>query len=478
MRKKILLASSSVLWASAAGAQPSGLDWPSIEAETLRHFQALVRADTSDPPGNERPAADYLKRVLEGEGVAVQTFAKVEHRPNIVARLRGNGRKRPLLIMAHTDVVNVDPAKWTHPPFSAERDGGYIYGRGTLDDKDNVTAALMALLVLKRAGTPLDRDVIFLAEAGEEGSTSIGIEYVVNEHYDAIDAEYCFAEGSGPVRENGKVRYVALETGEKVPNGIDLIARGVAGHGSVPLQTNAIAHLAKAVVALTEWQPPVTLNDTTRAYFARLAELSPPDAARRYRDVLSSDAAVVAAADEWLRANEPRHASMLRTSLSPNVVQGGYRNNVIPSEAKVTLDVRMRPGENYEAFLAQVNAVVNDPAVVAQFNGWPPTTTGKPRRGGVSRIDNEAFAVVERTLGKHYDAPVLPTMLNAATDMAFLREKGMQCYGVGPAVDAEDAQKGFGWHGDQERILEVELHRFVRFKIDLVTVLAQAAAGE
>ncbi len=477
MRKRTILLAASSSFATGVAAQPAGLDWPALEAETLRHFQALVRMDTSDPPGNEQPAADYLKRVLESEGIAVQAFEKVEHRPNIVARLPGNGRKRPLLLMAHTDVVNVDAAKWTHPPFAAERDGGYVYGRGTVDDKDNVTAALMTMLVLKRSKVPLDRDVIFLAEAGEEGNTWLGIEHMVNEHFDAIDAEYCFAEGGGVSRENGRARYATVDTGEKVPNGIDLVARGISGHGSIPLQTNAIAHLAKAVVAVTEWQPPVVLNDTTRAYFTRLAEISSGEAARHYRGVASSDAKAVAAADEWFRANEPRHASMLRTSLSPNVVQGGYRNNVIPSEAKVTLDVRMRPGENHAEFLALVNKVVNDPAVVAQFNGWPPTSTGKPRLGGVSRIDNEAFAAVERALDEHYDTAVLPMMLPAATDMAFLREKGMQCYGIGPATDEEDGPKGFGPHSDQERILEAELLRFVRFNVDVVTTLARAAAG-
>ena len=477
MRTTTIVASVSSLFAAAAAAQPAGLDWPALEAETMRHFQALVSMDTSDPPGNEQPAAEYLQRVLASEGIAVQTFEKVEHRANIVARLPGSGRKRPILLMAHTDVVNVDPTKWTHPPFAAERDGGYVYGRGTVDDKDNVTAALMTVLVLKRANVPLDRDVIFLAEAGEEGNTWLGIEHMVNEHFGAIDAEYCFAEGGGVTRENGKVRYATVDTGEKVPNGIDLVARGVSGHGSMPLQTNAIAHLAKAVVAVTEWQPAVVLNDTTRAYFTRLAEITSGEAARHYRGVLSSDPKVVAASDEWLRANEPRHASMLRTSLSPNIVQGGYRNNVIPSEAKVTLDVRMRPGENYAEFLAQVNKVVNDPAVVAQFNGWPPTSTGKPRVGGVSRIDNEAFAAVERALEQHYDTTVLPMMLPAATDMAFLREKGVQCYGIGPATDEEDGPKGFGAHSDQERILEAELHRFVRFNIDVVMTLARAATG-
>ena len=351
-------------------------------------------------------------------------FALEAHRPNVVARLKGSGRKRPLLIMGHTDVVNVDPKKWTHPPFSADRDGGYIYGRGTVDDKDNLTAALMVMLLLKRNNVPLDRDVIFLAEAGEEGATRIGIEYVINQHFGAIDAEYCYAEGGGVTRERGAVRFASVQTVEKIPNGIDLIARGPAGHGSVPLMTNAIAHLSKAVAAVTDWQPPIDLNDTTAAYFSRLAAISPPEQARHYRDVLTGDARAVAAADAWLRENEPRHASMLRTSVSPNIIQGGYRNNVIPSEAKVTLDVRMLPEENPEAFLAQIKKVVNDPSVEAVFNGWPATTTGKPRNGGESSIGSDAFKVIEAAITKHYQTTTLPTMSTGASDMAFLREQG------------------------------------------------------
>jgi acetylornithine deacetylase/succinyl-diaminopimelate desuccinylase-like protein len=300
-----------------AGQSPGAIDWAAVEGETLRHFQALVRMDTQDPPGGEKPAADYVKSVLEREGIPVEVFALEAHRPNVVARLKGSGRKRPLLIMGHTDVVNVDPKKWTHPPFGADRDGGYIYGRGTVDDKDNLTAALMVMLLLKRTNAPLDRDVIFLAEAGEEGSTTIGIEHVINQHFGAIDAEYCYAEGGNVVRERGAVRFASVQTVEKIPNGIDLIARGPAGHGSVPLETNAIAHLSKAVTAVTEWQPPIDLNDTTAAYFSRLADISPPEQARRYRDILAGDARAAAAADAWLRQNEPRHASMLLTSIRP-----------------------------------------------------------------------------------------------------------------------------------------------------------------
>jgi acetylornithine deacetylase/succinyl-diaminopimelate desuccinylase-like protein len=461
--------------ARPAAQSSTSVDWAALETETLRHFQALVRMDTSDPPGGEKPAADYVKDILQREGIPVEVFALEAHRPNVVARIKGSGRKRPLLIMGHTDVVNVDPKKWTHPAFSADRDGGYIYGRGTVDDKDNLTAALMVMLLLKRQNVQLDRDVIFLAEAGEEGATRIGIEYVINQHFGAIDAEYCYAEGGNVTREKGAVRYASVQTVEKIPNGIDLIARGPAGHGSVPLMTNAIAHLSKAVAAVTDWQPPIDLNDTTAAYFSRLAAISPPEQARRYRAVLSGNATEVAEADAWLRENEPRHASMLRTSVSPNIIQGGYRNNVIPSEAKVTLDVRMLPDENADAFLAQIKKMVNDPTVEAVFNGWPATTTGQPRNGGESSIGSEAFKVVETAVTTHYQTTTLPTMSTGASDMAFLRAKGMQCYGIGPATDIEDGPKGFGAHSDQERILEAELHRFVRFHWDIVVNLAGAS---
>ncbi|HEY3517605.1 MAG TPA: M20/M25/M40 family metallo-hydrolase [Gammaproteobacteria bacterium] len=444
----------------------------SIDAETLRHFQALVRMDTQSPPGNEKPAADYVAQVLEREGIPVQVFALEAHRPNVVARLTGNGSKRPLLIMGHTDVVNVDPAKWQHPPFSAARDGGHIYGRGTVDDKDSVTAGIMTMLLLKRNLVALDRDVIFLAESGEEGTTRVGIEFMVNQHFDTIDAEYCLAEGGNATRIDGEVRYAGVQAAEKFPKGIDLVAHGVAGHGSVPLQSNAIARLARAITAVTQWQPPVVLNGTTRTYFARLAEIEEkdnPELARRYRDLLGSDPTRVAAADEWLRATIPTQASMLRTSISPNIVQGGYRNNVIPSEARVTLDVRMRPDENPEAFRAELERIVGDDQIDVVFNGF-----GERPPGVMSPVDDAAFVAIERAIREHYGAPVLPMMGTGASDMAFLRAKGIRCFGIGPATDQEDGPLGYGAHSDQERILESELYRFVRFQYDLVVDLAGA----
>jgi acetylornithine deacetylase/succinyl-diaminopimelate desuccinylase-like protein len=439
-------------------------DWSRVEEETLRHFQALVRFDTSDPPGNEKPAADYLRQVLETEGISVQTFALEPNRPNVVARLKGNGSRRPLLLMGHTDVVNVDAAKWTHPPYSATRADGFVYGRGTLDDKDNVVASLMVMLTLKRLNIPLDRDVIFLAESGEEGSTRVGIQFMVNQHFADIDAEFCLAEGGNATREGGQVRYANIQTVEKIPRAVELTARGISGHGSVPLLTNPIIHLGAALGRLQDWHSTIHLNETTRTYFARLAEVSSGPDAQRYRDVL--DPQKVSSIDRHFHMSDPAKAAVLHATASATIVNGGYRFNVIPSEAKAQLDLRLLPDDDPNAVLESIRQAVNDPSVTVAF---APRDSRPP---GTTRLDTEAFKAIEGAVRREYSTPTIPYMSNGASDMAYLRAKGVQCYGIGPAIDAEDAAKGFGSHSDQERILESELHRFVRFTWDVVTQLA------
>jgi acetylornithine deacetylase/succinyl-diaminopimelate desuccinylase-like protein len=465
MRAAVLLACAL----ATGAAQSSSPDWRAVEEETLRHYQALLRFDTQNPPGNETAAAQYVKDVLEREGIPAQLVASDPKRANVVARLKGNGKKKPLLIMGHTDVVTVDPAKWTFPPFSATRDGGYVYGRGAVDDKDNLTAALMTMVLLRRSGMALDRDVIFVAEAGEEGGDPVGIDDLVKNHFPEVEAEYCLAEGGGVTRKGGTVAFATVQTLEKIPRRIELVAGGVAGHGSVPLKSNPVVHLAGAVARVGEWRPPIRLNETTAAYFKRLADISPPDVAQHYRDVLSKDPAVQKAADDWLFEHEPRHSSMLRTSASPNIITGGYRFNVIPSQATATVDVRLLPDEDQAAFLEMVSKVVNDPAVEVKY----PQAQIRPP-GLEARLNSEAFTAIEAAVTRVYNTTTLPAMSTGATDMAQLRAKGMQCFGIGPATDMEDGPKGFGAHSDQERLLETELHRFVRFNWEIVTSLAKA----
>src|SRR3954466_3327603 len=457
---------------TAAAADPRAqapIDWKAVQTETLRHFQALVRIDTSNPPGNETRAVEYLKQVLDKEGIPYQEFAGDPNRANLVVRIKGNGRKKPILVMGHTDVVTVDPKKWVdHGPFSADVAGGYVYGRGTVDDKDNLVASLMLVLMLKRTNAPLDRDVIFLAESGEEGTPDVGAQFMIDKHFDAIDAEYCLAEGGGVVRTGGKNVHANISTTEKEPRAVEIVARGPAGHGSVPRQTNVIAHLSNAVGKIAAWTPPLRVNETTGSYFRKLAASSPPDAAKRYRDVLSPDPKVSKPAAEWMLINEPEHWSMLHTSVVPTILTAGYRYNVIPSEAKATLDVRLHPDEDQTKFLDQVRAVIDDPTVEVRW------ARDRYRPAGASRLNTELFTAIEAETKRHYGVDVLPTMSTGASDKAQIRSKGVQCYGIGPALDYEDGGKGYGAHSDQERILESELHKFVRFQYDLVMNVARA----
>ncbi|GIT23781.1 MAG: hypothetical protein CM1200mP40_34630 [Gammaproteobacteria bacterium] len=322
----------------------------------------------------------------------------------------------------------------------------------------------MVMLELKRQNVELDRDVIFLAESGEEGAVEFGIDFMVNEHFNKIAAEFCLAEGGSVARVNREVQYAGVQTVEKIPYRVELVATGVAGHGSVPLQTNSVVRLARAVANIAEWRTPIRLNETTAAYFERLASISPSNAAERYLNVL--DPGRASESDEYFLANEPRHASMLRSSLSPNIFDAGYRINVIPSEARASVDFRALPDENIPDFLNQIRSIVNDDAVEVSLgnrNTRPP---------GQASLNTEAFAAIEAGVNKHYGVITLPTMSTGATDMAYLRNRGIQCYGIGPAIDREDAALGFGAHSDQERILISELHRFVRFNWDVVIDIA------
>ena len=440
-------------------------DWSKVNDEALRHFQALVRIDSTDPPGNETRVVDYVKDVLEREGIPALVAAQDPGRANLIARLKGSGPDRPLLIMGHSDTVQVDAAKWTVPPFSATRQDGYIYGRGTLDDKSDLLAAMMTMLLLKRTNVPLARDVIFVSEAGEEAATGPGIQYLVNERWSDIDAEVCLAEGGGVRRVNGQPRYATVQTTEKQPRGARLVAKGPSGHGSRPLRTNAVLHLATAVERISLWDPPMRFNDTTRTYFEKLANASTPEQAARYRGLFDPQKAP--AIREYLAEHEPAQYSMLHTSISPNIIQGGFQTNVIPSQAEATLDIRALPDEDITAFYDQMRKVINDAAIEIV-----PESRNQRPGAAPSRIDSAAYHAVEAAFRKIYGVDTLPTMSTGATDMAFLRAKGMQCYGVGAMVDEEDAPKGFGAHSDQERILEEALYKHVQFFWEAVTGIA------
>jgi acetylornithine deacetylase/succinyl-diaminopimelate desuccinylase-like protein len=279
---------------------------------------------------------------------------------------------------------------------------------------------------------------------------------MVNQHFDQIDAEFCLTEGGGATLTNGRVTAITVSTTEKLPRRVRLVVNGTSGHGSIPRIDNALVHLSGAVSRLGAWETPLKLNDTTRTYFERLAAMSPPDMAARYNGITDSRRSTEI--QRYLAEYEPMHYSMLRTSVVPTILSAGFRMNVIPSQAEATIDIRMAPGEDDRTFFDQMQRLIGDPAVKIERlteGDRPPTPP--------SRLDTDMFRALETVSKRMYPGSVtLPTMLTGATDMAFLRAKGMQSYGIGPASSDAD-RTNYGAHSDVERLLESSLYSFTRF---------------
>ena len=458
----LVLAFGLTLTAQSRSALP---DFNASRDEVAQLLSSLVRIDTSNPPGNEAKAAAYIKQVLDKEGIASELFEGRPGRANLVARLKGNGRKRPILLMGHLDVVGVERDKWSFDPFGGTIKDGYVYGRGSSDDKGMTAACLEVFLMLHRLKTPLDRDVIFLAEADEEGGGGAGINFMVQNHWDQIDSEFALNEGGTIHEKDGKAQYVGIATTEKVPRGLVVRAKGTSGHGSMPRLDNPVTHLAAAVAKIGNWQPPMRLNETTRTFFQRLATISPPDETKLYRDL--EDPKAAEAAQETLRRTNIAYNSMLRTSIVPTIIKGGFRVNVIPADAEATLDVRALPDEDIPKLIETLRKLVDDPAIAIERTQGAAMGRPAPPPSG---LQTEMFRALEAAQARVFPGIVtLPMMLTGATDSAQLRVKGVQAYGLGSvAGDRERAAV----HGNDERLSIDGLGKFVQLIYTAVTDVA------
>lgn len=454
-----LVISLLALTAAAQNAIPVP-DPDKARAEAAQFLADLVRLDTQDPPGNESRVADYLQKTLQAEGIDAELLETVPGRASLVARLKGDGSKRPILLVAHEDVVPVDRARWTVDPFAATEKDGLLYGRGVSDDKAMLAANLEIILQLKRLKVPLARDVTFLAEASEEMSSPAGMATIVERYWDKINCEFSLNEGGGALVENGKVKYIGVGTSEKLPRGVTLQAIGSSGHGSVPRVDNAVTHLAAAVAKAGTWETPSRLNETTREFFQRLAKISPPEEAAWYKNVL--DPKVQAE----LRVKKPQYYSMLRTSVVPTMLKAGIKENVIPPVAEGTLDIRALPDEDLPKFRNMLAEVINDPQVKVVASD---TTYSMPA-APVSSLHTEMFEALEHAQKQVVpEAITLPSMGTGATDSSFLRTKGVQAYGIGVPKTEEQSRTV---HGNDERIEIKQLGLFVRFEWAAVTEVA------
>jgi acetylornithine deacetylase/succinyl-diaminopimelate desuccinylase-like protein len=425
------------------------INWSKIESQSLQTLVDLVQLDTSQPAGNEYLATDYLGQRLEAAGIPFKTYEAAPGRTNIVARIRGNGSKKPILLLGHTDVVTVERENWTFDPFSGTVADGKIFGRGTTDDKGVVAGSFEVLLALKKYEIPLDRDVIFLGVADEEGGGGLGISLMVDNHLEDINAEFAINEGGRGIFDPKMGKYVSFSIGtaEKTPRRAVISVEGKAGHGSIPTRDNAIGILARAVTRLFEQPLPMELNETTRTYFTRLAQSRPKAEADIYREILQPNPSMET--QEKLRDINPAFFSIIRTSVTPTIFKGGYQRNVIPSSAQATLDIRALPGQDPELLFAAIKAIIDDPNIkIAPMQVTRPAHDPAP-------LNTSLFNAFERVLTReHAGAVVLPTMLNGATDSAQLRAAGIATYGFGPGVYLGENN---GIHGNNE-FLRVEAY--------------------
>ncbi len=445
-----------------SSAQQAGVLSPEKAAEETSTFlHDLVRIDTQDPPGNESKVASYVASVFQREGLASEFLETVPGRASLVARLKGSGAKKPILLLAHEDVVPVDRTHWSVDPFAAEVRNGVLYGRGASDDKSPLAAHMETMLQLHRSGRKLSRDVIFLAEASEETSSPAGMHTLVERYWDRITCEFALNEGGAAEVQGDQIPYIGVATGEKLPRGVRLVAKGQSGHASVPSLSNPITHLALAVAKLGTWETPVRLNDTTREFFARLATISPPEQARLFRT--PDDPATQNALHERM----PQFYSMMHTTVVPTVLTGGFKSNVIPPEAEAQVDIRALPDEDMDAFYAGIKRLIDDPAVTI----LPPDLADSMPAAPSSSLHTEMFTALASVQRRLLPASItVPMMTTGATDSAFLRAKGVNAYGIRvPRTFAENE----GVHGSDERIQLKYVALYQRFVQETVEQISQ-----
>ncbi len=424
--------------------QPDESTWEQVGEEVLGHLRALLRLDTRNPPGNERLVAEYIQGVLEREGIASEIVGPSPDRASIVARLRGDGSERPLLLMCHTDVVAVEPDKWTHEPFGAEIADGFLYGRGALDMKHMVAMELQTMLLLKRWNVPLARDVIFMAAADEETGGFQGAGWIAEHRPDLIDAEYALNEGGGyPIEINGR-RYYTVQTAEKGTARFRLRTRGRPGHGSQPHNDNAVLKLAATLLRLEDTRLPIHLTDTVRAYVEGIASAQPDDIAAQLQGVL--DPASTDDAIEGLPMDEDVKRGLraiVRNTVSPTMLQAGSQINVIPSEAEASLDGRILPGWTPEMFREELLAVFGPDADITFLEPSQPLEADPAS----PLLDTIRAVLAERDPA----ATVIPDMLTGATDAKHVAPLGTRVYGFAPQL-YDGPSEGNRIHGHDERI--------------------------
>lgn len=439
-------------------------DYDKLTANVRATLEKFIEADTTNPPGNESRVVEIARARLDSAGIPYEITEFLPGRTNLVARLKGTGPEKPILMISHTDVVDTTDQPWTVEPHKLTEKDGYLYGRGIYDDLGAGAVNLELLIYLKESNTPLRRDII-LALTGDEETGGLGVPALLEKHRSSIDAAFAINEGGGiRLDANGKPRFNELQVAEKIYEDYEITASGDAGHSSVPVKNNAIVRLAKALARLGSYQRPARLMPATRAYYAALSKIEKnPRRAQAMRALVASRGDLPKQAVAVLE-EDPQDSAMLRTTCAITKVNGGSGANSLPAEAKATMNCRMLPDEELAILKADLVRVVNDPKVqikaIYNYSKAPASPYPSEASRALDRVTQQVFPGVAS----------VPTMSNFSSDSFWLRAAGIPSYGFCPfPLKDEDALRA---HGPDERISVEGLKFGVRYTHLLLLNLA------
>ncbi|HKV33668.1 MAG TPA: M20/M25/M40 family metallo-hydrolase [Pyrinomonadaceae bacterium] len=433
------------------------IDWTKVRAEAVQLLQELIRIDTTNPPGNERAAALYLQKLLESEGIETRLLEVAPGRANLYARIKGDGSRRPLILLSHTDVVMAEPQRWTIPPFSGELRDGFIYGRGAIDMKGTATVHAMLMRVLKRLNIPLKRDLILLAVADEEAGGT-GATAIVEKYPELIrGAEFLLNEGDVVYVKDGKVVQYGVDVMEKAALWLRIIAKGPAGHGSIPLANSSVERLLGALERLRKWETPIQVSPAVaESYRLRAQQQTDPVLRNAYANL---ERALKNRSVRKRLLNDSTLNAEVRNTFTITGLQGSDKVNVIPGAAWAQIDARLLPGETPAGFIATLRKVLDDPSLeIETLEASTPTG---------SSADTALMQAIRKVAARRDPGvPVIPTMLTSSTDSAKFRPLGITAYGFEPfKLDDNELERS---HGDDERVSVENLGFALQFLYEVI----------
>jgi acetylornithine deacetylase/succinyl-diaminopimelate desuccinylase-like protein len=443
-----------------------------ISAEHMKQYsdlavtwmQQYLRIDTTNPPGHEMRAVAFYKKILDEEGIENRVFEYAPDRGDFWARLPHTTEKaeRPIILLNHMDVVTSDPTHWKVPPFSGEIKDGWLWGRGAQDMKDEGLAQLIVMIMLKREKIALDRDVIFLAVADEEAEGT-GTDWFIAHERDLLEnARFLINEGGENLLEDGRVKYVGVDVGEKTTFWLHVVAHGRPGHASRPIEDSAPNRLVHALNKIIAYRTPLKVLPVVEEFLREMAPYEPPAVAKEYRNIRKE------VEDKKFQQDVEKDESLnflLRDTIALTMLGGSEQTNVIPPEAWANLDVRILPGGDPKALLEQIREVVDDPNVTVE------PLNAEFREANYSPTNTTLYEAIREVSARYFPGtPVVPHITSGYTENQRYRPLGIDAYGFNPYTATEE--EGNTEHGNDERIRVEEVRRGPRILFDVVAAVA------